>query len=194
MKHIPNIITFMRILCLPLLVANILAGNYAGALFCAIFMGASDAVDGFLAKNFGWCSQLGEQLDPLADKLMLVSAFIALWWVGLLPAWFVIVAAARDVALVAGAAFRRFRWGHLSVRPIMLSKISTFAQILLVFSVLAAQLLPGVLIVVQPLIFISAATAVVSAVKYFQDFFALLQSGHYRSRFAHGSTKPEILK
>lgn len=198
MKHIPNIITALRIMLTPLLVVAILDGHYETALYYAVLMGLSDGMDGFLAKRFGWCSQLGEQLDPLADKLMLVSAFIALWWTDLLPSWFVAVVVFRDISLVAGASIRRFKQGLPPLRPIFLGKVSTFMQIILAFSVLLEQMFPEVRMLTQGLTLIAAVTAVGSAIKYSQDFFSMWRvrqiKGHYRSQLVHNSTKPEILK
>ena len=171
MKHLPNTITVLRILCVPILVVSVLRGDYAAALICIVAMGASDALDGFLAKTYGWCSYLGEQMDPLADMVLLVSAFVSLAIVGLLPIWLVALVALRDFLLV-GFSVTQLLSGGLSVRPVWMSKINTFFQIVLVISVLAQQLWPVPGGLIPMLIYATTFTVIASGVIYLRVFLA----------------------
>ena len=89
----------------------------------------SDGLDGFLAKRFNWTSQLGKFLDPLADKLLLVAAFITASWIGLVPVWLAAAAIARDVMIGFGAVIFRLWFGPLQGRPTVVSKINTLLQL-----------------------------------------------------------------
>ena len=97
-------------------------------------------LDGFLAKRYYWQSKLGERLDPVADKLMLVGACLMLGLQGLLPAWLMVLIVGRDALIIAGYLYYRYLNIDFSITPSVISKINTFCQILLVFAVLILQL------------------------------------------------------
>ena len=166
MRHIPNIITLARIGCVPLLVVVLLREDFRAALYLALLMGASDALDGFLAKRCRWQSWLGERLDPLADKLMLTAAYLVFAVQGLLPAWLVALVVGRDALIVAGYAY--YRWFNLDfdVHPSLLSKVNTLCQTLLVFAVLVARIEPELAEPVAVLIGVVAVTTAFSGVGY----------------------------
>ena len=131
-RDIPNVITILRIFLVIPVVWALLDGRYTLALWLFAVAGASDGLDGFLAKQFHWTSRLGAILDPLADKLLLVSTFVALGWQGLLPLWLVAVVLGRDVVIVAGAVAYHLLFGSFELHPTLISKVNTFCQILLV--------------------------------------------------------------
>ena len=116
----------------------LLTGKTHTALHLFIIMGLSDALDGWLAKRYGWCSPLGSFLDPLADKLMLVSALVALAWLNLLPIWFISLAVARDVIIGSGYLWLRYcnGAGLQAISPSLSSKLNTVLQVALVLAVL----------------------------------------------------------
>jgi len=105
----------------------------------ALFVAAaiSDAADGFLAKRFGWQSDLGSLLDPTADKLLLATVFVVLAVLHLIPTWLMAAAVARDLTIVSGAIAYRLCFGPLDMRPSAVSKINTLCQALYVLSVIA---------------------------------------------------------
>lgn len=166
MKHLPNVITVTRMLCAPLLALEILDGDYWTAFYLAVFMGLSDAVDGYLAKRFAWESALGEALDPLADKLMLTTAFVTFAVAGLAPVWLAALVAARDLLLVCGAAAQHFYGGGCEFRASLASKINTCLQIILVFHILGAQLELWSDAWTMALIVATAATTLASGLGY----------------------------
>ena len=99
---IPNLITLARILLVPVVVWAIASGQMLIAFLLFVAAGVSDAVDGFLAKRFGMTSELGAYLDPLADKVLIVSIYVALGITGALPRWLVILVVSRDILIVGG--------------------------------------------------------------------------------------------
>lgn len=99
----------------------------------------SDGADGFLAKRYGWQSDLGALLDPVADKILLVTVLVTLAWLKLVPAWLMAVAVARDMVIVLGAVCYRILRGPLQLRPTLISKINTLCQVLFILSVIANE-------------------------------------------------------
>lgn len=132
LRHLPNLITGLRIVLVLPLCWLIGGGRYDGALVVAAVAGFSDALDGLLAKRFGWQSWIGGMLDPIADKLLLTAAFISLAWVGELPVWLACLLVGRDLAIVAGAVAYHYLIGRFDAEPSRLSKLTTAVQIVFV--------------------------------------------------------------
>lgn len=139
MLNIPNTITLARIILVPVIFWFLISGEVKAAFFVFLIAGVSDAVDGFLAKRYGWVTELGKYLDPVADKLMIVSLFIALGIAGKLPSWLVIAVVSRDILIVAGVLLTWLIGHPLNIRPFAVSKANTAAQIVLVALVLADE-------------------------------------------------------
>lgn len=134
LRHLPNIITGARIALVVPLLWQIVHGHYLSALVLAAVAGATDALDGFLAKRFRWQSWLGSMLDPLADKLLLIGSLAALVHIDALPVWLLLVVLLRDVVIVGGALIYHARVGRFTAQPNLLSKLATAAQIFLVLA------------------------------------------------------------
>ena len=134
---IPNAITLARVLASLPLFWLLMEARYLPAFWLALAAGLSDAVDGIIAKRYGWQSVTGGLLDPIADKLLLSACFLGLWWSGQLPAWLVALVLGRDIVIVLGA----FAWwrliGPFKPEPSVFSKSTTFLQLLLVVMELA---------------------------------------------------------
>lgn len=137
LRHLPNVITAARIALVVPLLWLIVQGHHVAALAVAAVAGASDALDGFLAKRFGWQSWLGSMLDPLADKVLLIGALAALVHIDALPGWLLVVVLLRDVVIVGGALAYHARFGRFTAQPNLMSKLATAAQIFLVLTELA---------------------------------------------------------
>jgi cardiolipin synthase (CMP-forming) len=167
MRHLPNIICLIRIVLIVPIVQAIWAEQYWLALVLVAAAAVSDGLDGFLAKRFNWTSELGKFLDPLADKLLLVSIFIVATWMGLLPWWLAAVAIARDVMLGLGALLYRLIFGELRGKPTALSKINTGFQLAVVLGAIlhAASGLPP-REVVEVLTVATLVTTVISGADY----------------------------
>lgn len=101
-RDIPNLISVIRIVLVLPIIYLLWNKQYQMTLALFIIAGLSDALDGFLAKRYDWTSQLGSFLDPLADKLLLVSCFLVCVLTGLMPAWLFIVILLRDVIVSFG--------------------------------------------------------------------------------------------
>jgi cardiolipin synthase len=126
---IPNIITLGRILLVPVMVWAIASNEMLVACLLFVVAGLSDAVDGFLAKRFNMTTELGAYLDPLADKAMIVSIYVSLGILGVIPRWLVILVVSRDI-MILGAIMLSWLMGKpVAIRPLMVSKLNTVAQI-----------------------------------------------------------------
>lgn len=128
-RHLPNALTAMRMLLVVPLAWLIRDGYFDAALTVAAVAGLSDALDGWLAKRFGWQSWLGGVLDPIADKLMLVGCFVSLGLIGAHPAWLTWLVVGRDVVIVAGAVAYHNLIGRIAAEPTLMSKFTTCVQI-----------------------------------------------------------------
>ena len=126
---IPNLITLARILLVPVLVWAIIAGEMRLAFLLFLVAGISDAVDGFLAKRFGMATELGAYLDPLADKVLIVSIYVALGITGVLPAWLLILVVSRDMMIVGAVLLSWLVDNPVAMKPVLVSKVNTAAQI-----------------------------------------------------------------
>jgi cardiolipin synthase (CMP-forming) len=134
---IPNLITLGRILLVPVVVWAITSGEMRIAFLLFLAAGISDAVDGFLAKNFHMASELGKYLDPLADKALIVSIYVSLGIAGALPIFLVILVVSRDIMIIGAFLLSWLVGRPMPVRPLLVSKANTVAQILLAGLVLA---------------------------------------------------------
>jgi cardiolipin synthase (CMP-forming) len=136
---IPNLITLGRILLVPVVVWAITSGEMRIAFLLFLAAGISDAIDGFLAKRFHMASELGAYLDPLADKALIVSIYISLGIAGTLPIFLVILVVSRDIMIISAFMLSWLVGRPMPVRPLLVSKANTVAQILLATLVLAEQ-------------------------------------------------------
>jgi cardiolipin synthase (CMP-forming) len=152
---IPNLITLGRIILVPIVVWAITSGQMLAAFALFLAAGISDAVDGLLAKRFHMASELGAYLDPLADKALIVSIYVALGISGALPISLVILVVSRDIMIISGFMLAWLVGRPMPVKPLPVSKVNTVAQIVLAAFVLAehglgfsADLLTLILVVV----------------------------------------------
>jgi cardiolipin synthase len=136
---IPNLITLARIILVPVVVWAIISGEMLAAFALFVVAGISDAVDGFLAKRFHMASELGAYLDPLADKALIVSIYVALGIAKALPISLVILVVSRDIMIISGFMLALLVAKPMPVRPHPVSKLNTVVQILLAVLVLAER-------------------------------------------------------
>src|SRR6476646_10030401 len=135
---VPNLLTIARILMVPLLIWLIISGNFRLAFAIFVAAGVTDAVDGFIAKNYDSVTELGAYLDPLADKLLLVSIYVTLGLQGVLPDWLVILVVSRDIMIVGAVILSWLVDKPVKQKPLTVSKLNTVAQIVFATVVLAA--------------------------------------------------------
>ena len=136
LRDLPNIISVLRLLAVMPVVYLLLEREFGWALLLFAAAGVSDGVDGFLAKHYGWQSRLGGILDPLADKTLLVACFLVLGAMSLIPVWLVLAVVFRDLLIVGGALLYNYRVEEVEAAPILVSKLNTVLQILLLVLVI----------------------------------------------------------
>ena len=167
MRHIPNLICLFRIALIVPLVIAMREEQHQRIIVLFVLASVSDGLDGYLAKRFGWTSDLGRFLDPLADKLLLVTVFLTLVWIGLVPLWLAITVVVRDVVIVGGAIAYRVLVGYVEGHPTPVSKLNTLMQLSFVLAVIAAAAWRNV---PRPLVVAigaaTFATTVVSGIDY----------------------------
>ena len=168
LHHLPNALTILRMLLVPLLALRVFQHDYEAALCIAFIAAITDALDGLLARRFGWQSRLGGILDPLADKLMLLVSFVVLTMVGAIPLWLTALVVCRDLVIVSGAVAYHYWVGPFDASPSMMSKITTVLQILLVLLILLrlAQAWPAPDALELALIVATALLSVASGLHY----------------------------
>ncbi len=135
---IPNVITIIRVLLIAPFVMYLLQGDYEAALIIFLIAGASDGLDGLLAKGFKWQSRFGSITDPLADKLLFFVALLLLAVKGHVSWNLFWVATLRDIIIVTGATWFHFKYGRYDMKPTLISKLNTVLLILLVLLVLVS--------------------------------------------------------
>jgi cardiolipin synthase len=139
MRHIPNALCILRMLLVLPVAWLLIQGEFGMTLWVFGFAAVTDGLDGFLAKRCGWTSELGKILDPLADKILLVSVFLLLAYLGLVPIWLAASAVARDVIITAGAITYNSLYGYPNGRPTLVSKLNTLSQLLYLLLIVASQ-------------------------------------------------------
>jgi cardiolipin synthase len=166
LRQLPNTISIFRVVLVFPIIYLLLNYQYQQTLVLFVIAGVSDGVDGFLAKHYGWQTWLGGVLDPLADKFLLISCFIALAWMGLLSWWLVALVMVRDVVIIAGATYYYFRVDRIDAQPTFLSKFNTVSQIGLVVVVILSEIVSLPSWLVTTMIVFVALTTVSSGLDY----------------------------
>ena len=165
--NIANIITVARLLSVPAVLYCLLHGDMRLAFYIFLFAGLSDAVDGMLARRFHLQTELGAWMDPIADKLLMVSVFIMLAWLDLIPDWIVFLAVTRDALIVGAFLVSNLIGNPIKVAPLMISKINTAAQIVLIVTVLSDQAFSlGLVQPVTVLLYLAALLTIASGASY----------------------------
>ena len=136
---IPNLITMMRLILVPIVVVAISQGRWGAAFALFAIAGVSDAADGLIARRYNMRTEFGAYIDPLADKALLVSIYVTLSIVGVLPGWLAVVVVSRDIMIFAAILISRLMDRPMEIRPLLVSKLNTAAQIAFAGLVLAAM-------------------------------------------------------
>jgi cardiolipin synthase len=166
-RNIPNILTGVRILLVVPLIYVLHQEEYFFSLWIILIAGASDGLDGFLAKRYQWQSRLGSILDPIADKLLLISSYIVLALLGHLPYWLMLLVFGRDLVIMLGVLAYHLFIDSLEMEPALLSRLNTLCQILLIVAIIINQL-SGFTIsqAVDWLVYLVALTTILSGMQY----------------------------
>lgn len=170
LRFIPNALCVLRMLLVAPVAWLLAHREFHLTLWLFAFAAATDGLDGFLAKRFGWTSELGKILDPLADKILLVGVFITLAAMGWVPLWLAAVAVARDVVITAGAIIYNWLFGYPNGRPTWISKLNTLCQILFLLLIVATHAMDATGVVPHTAVTILGAlvfvTTVISGIDY----------------------------
>lgn len=178
LRHLPNLLSSLRLLAAPLAGWAILAAQDLAALVIFTGAGLSDFADGQIARRWGFVSRFGAWLDPIADKLLMLCAFLALLAVGAVPLWLVSLVILRDLAVAGGAMLARFLALPLTVAPTALGKAATamlIGYVTLVLLLLAADLQAPRLVKAGG--YAAAGLVALSGLAYLQIFLRALLSG-----------------
>jgi cardiolipin synthase len=160
--NLPNLLTFARLLAAPWVAACILRQAHGQTLVLLAAAGLTDALDGYLARRFGWSTHFGAYLDPIADKVLLVTVFVSLGIGGLIPGWLVMIVVGRDLLILvfAGVAFLTTHYRRFD--PSVWGKLSTLVQILTCVVVIGSQVFPWPALLMWAAV-LPVATAVTTA-------------------------------
>lgn len=164
--NLPNLLTLLRILITPLFVIFMIKGHYRPALLVFFLAGISDGLDGFFARCFNQKTTLGAHLDPIADKLLLISTFVTLAIRQIIPSWLAVVVISRDILIFMGIAILRFFNVAFTIKPSTISKCTTAVQLATAFLVLLAFEATMVQPVLTPLFWLTTVLTTASGLHY----------------------------
>ncbi len=164
--NLPNLLTLIRIILTPLLVILLIDGKFVEALIVFTIAGITDGLDGLIARWMRQKTRIGAILDPIADKLLLTSAYVTLAIIGFLPGWLAVTVISRDVIIVFGVLILFLFQGGVEIHPSVLGKITTVAQLGTIFMVLVDHNL-GLFCKILPFLYIATALiTVISGLHY----------------------------
>jgi len=178
--NLPNLLTIIRILLTPLFVIVLLKDLYGPALLIFTIAGISDGLDGFIARYFNQRTTLGAYLDPIADKLLLVSAFVSLAILKIVPSWVTVIVISRDVLIIMGIAIFTLTEKRYKIKPSIVSKITTVAQITTIIFALVNLHIAGYSVLMATLFWVTAGLTTVSGLHYIYYGMNILQNGSKR--------------
>jgi len=174
---VPNLITTIRIILAPVFIIYLINDQFLSALVVFVLCVASDGLDGLVARLFNQKSTLGTYLDPLADKILLVSAFITLSVRGYLPAWLTVMVIARDVMIMLGIFFLFFNRMEFKLKPSVISKLTTCLQFLAVLSVLSKDYTGFPTLYYLSVYYLTALFTISSGLHYMHYWFKMMGEG-----------------
>ena len=174
---IPNFISIIRIILTPIFIIYLINDELFSALVVFILAGVSDAADGLIARLFDQKSELGVYLDPLADKILLIAAFITLSVIQLLPPWLTVIVISRDILILLGVLIFFLNETDFTMRPSFLSKITTCLQLGSVFLVLSKGYIPFFSQLSIPIFWITGFFTIISGLHYMRYWFKTIGKG-----------------
>jgi cardiolipin synthase len=183
--NIPNILTVIRILLTPLFIIFLQKGLFSFALLVFTVAGISDGLDGLIARWFNQRSALGAYLDPIADKLLLVSSFVTLAILKLIPGWLTIVVLSRDILIVIGILSFAIMEVKIEIKPSFISKFTTVAQLATVFLVLVNPVASEAVRIKNFSYWVTAGLTIFSGLHYTYLGLNILQGASLNNRSKH---------
>ncbi len=171
---VPNLITTVRIILAPIFVIYLINDQLLNGLIVLLISGVSDGVDGLVARVFNQKSRLGTYLDPLADKIILVSAFVALTTRGFLPSWLTVMVISRDIMILVGVIVLFLNDLQFHIKPSVSSKITTVFQFVTVIAVLSRGFIGPVSGYLIYLFYATAILTIISFLQYMYQWFRII--------------------
>jgi len=173
--NIPNILTLIRILLVPLFVIYLMKDLFFSALIVFAIAGLSDGLDGLIARYFNQRTELGAYLDPIADKLLITSAFVSLAVMKIIPGWLAVIVISRDVLILLGIAIFSITDITVDIKPSFISKCTTVAQLATVVFVLLNPAVSGIAMIIYFLYWLTAGLSILSGFHYIYRGMNILQ-------------------
>jgi cardiolipin synthase len=164
--NLPNYITLLRVILIPFFIDFMIYGYYLEALLVFVSACITDALDGLIARLMNKKTELGAFLDPMADKLLILSTFVTLAVLGKLPFWLVIIVISRDAILTMGSVVIYFTTQDLKIQPSVIGKVTTVMQLLVVAMSLILMNFPVHLDFMPVLLWTTAGVTIASGVQY----------------------------
>jgi cardiolipin synthase len=171
---VPNLITTIRIILTPIFIIYLLDDRFLAALYVFVIAGVSDGADGLIARVFNQKSRLGAFLDPLADKILLVAAFVVLAVRSYIPSWLAVIVISRDILILLGVLILFLYREQLKIQPSLVSKITTCIQLAAVFMVLAGNHFHLFSDYMIPFYWVTGIMTIVSGLHYMRSWFQLM--------------------
>jgi cardiolipin synthase len=175
--NVPNTLTTLRILLIPVFIGFLVYERYEYALAALLLAGITDGLDGTIARVANQRTKLGTYLDPLADKLLLTSGFITLSVLHLIPLWIAILVVSRDLILMTGALLISLTGSSLDISPTLLGKGTTLFQLFYIILVVVLTSRHMDLHLIQPLLYFMVGLTVMSGFQYLYRGFSHLNGG-----------------
>ena len=168
MLTLPNFLTLLRIMAVPAFLILLINHHYGGALVLFMAAGITDTVDGVLARLTDSKSELGATMDPLADKLLLISSFVMLTWLGAVPSWLLVLVLTRDVVILLGYLVIYFVSTPMEIAPTLVGKLNTFNEMFTIGFALLTLARPEIPMAMVNLVtwYLTGATITISGVHY----------------------------
>jgi len=175
--NLPNSLTILRILLIPVFIGFLLYERYEYSLAVLLLAGLTDGLDGTIARVANQRTRLGAYLDPVADKLLLTSGFVTLSVLHLVPSWIAIVVVSRDMMLMTGTLLARLTESQLDISPTLLGKGTTLVQLSYLILVVVLTSRQMNLSLIQPLLYLMVCVTVMSGFHYLYRGFTRLSTG-----------------
>jgi cardiolipin synthase len=173
---VPNLITILRIILVPIFIIYIIDNRTSASLVIFIIASISDALDGFIARVFHQKSNLGAHLDPLADKILLMTAYITLAILKMIPSWLAVLTISRDVIILLGVLVLYLNRYPVRIHPSLLSKATTCLQVAAILIVLSNDYL-GIAFLRMYSFWLAALFTVASGLQYIRQGLIILSEG-----------------
>ena len=174
---VPNLITTIRILLAPVFIIYLINDKFLPALVIFLLCAVSDGIDGMLARLLNQRSRLGAYLDPLADKLLLVAAFVTLSVRGYLPAWLTVLVFSRDTMILLGIIVLFLNRVEVAIKPSYVSKVTTWLQFITIVAVLSKAFMPFTVKLYPYIFYLTAILTITSGLHYMVQWFRMMGEG-----------------